>query len=95
MLAIDIEMRLMNWQVGQNLSQRFLNTYLQEAREKPEEVWPLVEYYMAEKSMVYVSISTLYDKHLDLGEKYLQVALTHAHTLEKLIRSSPQASFTI
>src|SRR5260370_41514472 len=68
MLAIDIEMHLtsktdnsINARFGQKLAEHFLYTYLEEAKERSEAVWPLLEYYMTEKSMVCAYVSILYD----------------------------------
>ena len=91
MLAIDLEMRLTSWADdpesklrGAKLAQHFLSTYLQTMGEN-EDVWPLLEYYMTEKAIVCMYMSILFDSLPRLGEKYLNVVLTHSKNLEKYI----------
>ena len=95
MLAIDIEQHLVNLpgkgvnrQEGKELTQHFLNVYLERVHEKSEVALPLLEYYMTEKSMVCAYMSILYDALLPLGKKYLDVALTHSQKLEGLLKST-------
>lgn len=87
MLAVDLEMRLIgmsglaeNKVRGQQLAQYFIQTYLDAAGEK-KDVFPILEYYMVEKAMVCAYMSILYDKLPVLGEKYLDVVLTHSQNL--------------
>ncbi len=94
MLAIDIEMHLMdrsimagNRNYGQGFANYFLDSYLREYG-KDEDAWPLLQYYMTEKAMVCAYVSILYDGLPALGEKYLDIAYTHAQQLEKLILPS-------
>ena len=91
MLAIDLEMRLGNpvgngneKLSGQQLARHFLHTYLKASGES-ETVWPLLEYYMTEKAMVCAYMSVQYDGLPTLGEKYLEVVLTHAKELAKYL----------
>lgn len=92
MLAVDIEMRLTrssgksaNSFSGYKLTRHFLNTYLRAVGENGKEVRPLLEYYMTEKAMVCAYMSILYDDLPSLGLKYLDVALTHAQRLAKMV----------
>jgi len=87
MLAIDLEMRLTSWSSdsqdqkrGKRLTKLFLNTYLHEIGEK-ETARLLLEYYLTEKAMVCMYMSILYDNLPSLGEKYLNVVLTHSQRL--------------
>ncbi len=87
MLAIDLEMRLTSWsrdpqdqERGRELTQLFLNTYLDEMCEK-ESARLLLEYYLTEKAMVCMYMSILYDDLPSLGEKYLSVVLNHSQKL--------------
>ena len=87
MLAIDLEMRLTSWsnnpqdqRRGKRLTKLFMNTYLHEMGEK-DTVRLLLEYYLTEKAMICTYMSILYDKLPSLGEKYLDVVLTHSQKL--------------
>ena len=95
LLAIDIEMQLTDWsseninrQPGQSTARSFLQTYLRKVQEDDKAVWPLLEYYMTEKSMVSASMNILYSGSLILGKRYLDIALSHAEKLKKLLASS-------
>lgn len=92
MLAIDIEMHLTDWSdenmgrlSGQSTARSFLQTYLREVQEDDKAVWPLLEYYMTEKSMVSASMNILYGGSSILGRRYLDIALSHAEKLQKLL----------
>jgi aminoglycoside phosphotransferase family enzyme len=92
MLAIEIEMRLTNWlsedvneQYEESPAQHFLYTYLEKAQEDCKTLWPLLHFYMAEKSMICAYMCILFDGLPTLGKKYLEVALNHAQELEKLL----------
>ena len=71
MLVIDLEMLLLtNWlkvnfssngQEEGSLTKYFLNCYLREMQEESDNWYPLLEYYMTEKSMVCAYVSILYD----------------------------------
>jgi aminoglycoside phosphotransferase family enzyme len=98
MLLVDIEMRLNdqadnsdNGSSKMELANVFLNVYLHEMHEGKEEILPILEYYMVEKSIVCAFMSILYDKKIKLGEKYLKVGLVHADTLQELLKSSGKA----
>jgi aminoglycoside phosphotransferase family enzyme len=94
MLAIDLEMHLsesgrwINTYRGQKLSKYFLLNYLRAVQENSQTTWPLLEYYMTEKAMVCAYVSILYDKQGLDGEKYLDVALSHAQKLKKMLTHS-------
>src|SRR5260221_3207524 len=95
LLPIDIEMQLTDWSVvnmnrlsGQNTARYFLCTYLHKAQEDDETTWPLLEYYMTEKSIVSASMNILYSSSSILGKRYLDIALSHAEKLEKLLANS-------
>jgi aminoglycoside phosphotransferase family enzyme len=101
MLIIDLELHLSNWlktsynnQNGQDLTQHFLACYLHEMQEDIDKADPLLEYYMTEKSMVCAYVSILYDKRLIIGKKYLEVALSHAQKLEKMLMQPNSLSQT-
>jgi aminoglycoside phosphotransferase family enzyme len=92
MLAIEIEMRIKNWpsedvnvQYKGSPVQHFLYTYLEKTQEDCETLWPLLHFYMTEKSMICAYMCILFDGLPTLGEKYLEVALNHAQELEKLL----------
>lgn len=87
MLAIDLEMRLVgmsdlaeNKARGRQLARHFIHTYLEAAGET-KDILPMLEYYMVEKAMVCAYMSILFDKLPVLGEKYLDVVLTHSQNL--------------
>src|SRR5712692_8190749 len=68
MVAVDLEMYLTHPSDSsksqsdrEKIVQHFLYTYLQAANES-EAVWPLLEYYMAEKAMVCAYTCILFDK---------------------------------
>jgi len=94
LLAIDIEMQLTDWSgdtdesAAQNMAGYFLSTYLREVQENDEIAWPLLEYYMTEKSMVSASMNILYSSSSILGKRYLEIALSHAEKLQKLVANS-------
>jgi len=95
MLAIDIEMQLTDWSdenmsrlSGQSTARSFLQTYLRKVQEDDKAVWPLLEYYMTEKSMVSASMNILYSGSSVLGKRYLDIALSHAEKLQKLLACS-------
>ena len=89
MLAVDIEVYLVDQlaesiqeETGKNPAQYFLEAYLEHAGEQgTEPIWALLEYYMTEKAMICAYMSILYDKLPDLGQRYLNIALIHAHKL--------------
>jgi aminoglycoside phosphotransferase family enzyme len=98
MLLVDIEMLLngqadssVNGSSTMELTTVFLDVYLHEMHECKEEILPILEYYMVEKSIVCAYMSILYDNQLTLGEKYLKVGLDHADILEELLKSSGKA----
>jgi aminoglycoside phosphotransferase family enzyme len=87
MLAIDLETRLVgmsnlaeNKARGQQLARHFIHTYLEAAGET-KNILPLLEYYLIEKAMVCAYMSILFDELPVLGEKYLDVVLTHSQNL--------------
>jgi len=94
LLAIDIEMQLIDWSgdtdgsSAQSMAAYFLSTYLREVQENDETAWPLLEYYMTEKSMVSASMNILYSGSSVLGKRYLDIALSHAEKLQKLLACS-------
>ncbi len=94
LLAIDIEMQLIDWSgdtdgsSAQSMAAYFLSTYLREVQENDETAWPLLEYYMTEKSMVSASMNILYSSSSVLGKRYLDIALSHAEKLQKLLACS-------
>jgi aminoglycoside phosphotransferase family enzyme len=106
MLAIDLEMLLLtDWlkaktgsskqeQEGKSLIGYFLDCYLREMAEDGEKWNPLLEYYMTEKSMVCAYVSILYDERPFIGKKYLEVALSHAQKLEKMLTHSDSSRQT-
>lgn len=95
MLAIDLEVLLLtdwlkangslNEQDGESPIEYFLDCYLREMEQDGEKCYPLLEYYMTEKSMVCAYVSILYDERPEIGKKYLEVALSHAQKLEKML----------
>lgn len=94
MLAIEIEMRIKNWpsedanrQCKASPVEHFLNTYLEKTQEACETLWPLLHFYMTEKSMICAYMCILFDDLPNLGEKYLEVAHNHAQELKKAIDS--------
>jgi aminoglycoside phosphotransferase family enzyme len=106
MLVINLEMYFStNWlkvnngsdrqkQEGESLIRYFLDCYLREVPEDREKWNPLLEYYMTEKSMVCTYVSILYDERPIIGKKYLEVALVHAHRLEKMLKESDSSRKT-
>ncbi len=99
--AIDLEMHLsdgldqnIETHCGQILAKHFLLTYLLAVQENSEVAWPLLEYYMTEKAMVCAYVSILYDMLPDQGEKYLNIALSHAQKLEKMLTHSDSSRQT-
>lgn len=85
MLAIDIEMHLMNSNCRESavhLAGCFLTTYLKIVGEDSERVQPLLEYYLTEKAVVCACICVLYEKNYDRAKKYLDVAVAHAKKLQ-------------
>lgn len=95
MLIIDLERYLAdcqqtssNGQAGETLTQHFLECYFREMREDSEKWYPLLEYYMTEKSMVRAYVSILYDNLLEEGKKYLDIALVHAQRLQEMLDSA-------
>ncbi len=95
MLVIDLELLLLtdwlkansssNEQDGESLIRRFLDCYLREMEEDGEKWYPLLEYYMTEKSMVCAYVSILYDAVPLIGKNYLEVASNHAQRLKKML----------
>jgi aminoglycoside phosphotransferase family enzyme len=90
MLAIEIEMRIKIWpsedvkvQYKGSPVQLFLYTYLKKTQEDCETLWPLLHFYMTEKSIICAYMCVLFDHLPTLSEKYLEVALNHAQELEK------------
>jgi aminoglycoside phosphotransferase family enzyme len=101
MLIIDLELHLYNWlnkssniQSERDLTQHFLNCYLREMQEDRGKSDLLLEYYMTEKSMVCAYVSILYDERFVIGKKYLEVALSHAQKLEKMLTHSDTTTQT-
>jgi aminoglycoside phosphotransferase family enzyme len=101
MLAIDIEMHLSDWPDrsintcrGEKLSKYFLLNYLRAVQENSQATWPLLEYYMTEKAMVCAYVSILYDKQGLEGEKFLDVAFSHAQKLKKMLTHSDTTTKT-
>jgi aminoglycoside phosphotransferase family enzyme len=99
MLAIEIEMRIKIWpsedvkvQHQESPVQHFLYTYLKKAQEDCETLWPLLHFYMIEKSMICAYMCILFDHLPTLSEKYLEVAFYHAQELEKLLTPIIQSS---
>lgn len=94
LLAIDIEMQLTDWSESvdrssaQHIASYFLYTYLHEVQEDNETAWPLLEYYMTEKSMVSGYMNILYGDSSILGKRYLEIALSHAEKLQNLLANS-------
>ncbi len=95
MLAIDIEVYLVD-QLAESIQEEtgkypagyFLETYLERVGEQSTEpIWALLEYYMTEKAMICAYMSILYDKLPDLGQRYLNIALIHAHRLSDSLTS--------
>lgn len=93
MLAADIEMRSgtsMGTDAARGLVHDFLKVYLEETREDSSMVWPLLAYYITEKAMICAYMSILYDNSLNLGKKYLEVALVNAQRIaERLQLQAP------
>jgi len=68
-----------------------LHSYLSEMQEDRESVEPLLEYYLTEKAIVCSYVSILFDNQQhELGEKYLQIAYSHARRLQKLSKAAKQ-----
>ena len=96
MLVIDLEMLLLtNWlkvnfssngQEEGSLTKYFLNCYLREMQEESDNWYPLLEYYMTEKSMVCAYVSILYDERPLIGKQYLEISRNHAKRLEKMLK---------
>lgn len=93
MLAVDLEMRLeyppkgcFETLSGQQLVRHFLQTYL-EATGENDAAWPVLDYYMAEKALVFAYMSMTYDQSPRLGERYLKVVLAHSQELAKVYSS--------
>jgi aminoglycoside phosphotransferase family enzyme len=91
MLAIDLETRLIgmsdlaeNKARGQQLAQHFIQAYLEAAGET-KNILPILEYYMVEKAIVCAYMSILFDKLPVLGEKYLDVVLTHSKNMSAFL----------
>lgn len=101
MLTIDLELHLYNWlnksfnrESERDLTQHFLNCYFHEMQEDRDKSDLLLEYYMTEKSMVCSYVSILYDQRSVIGKKYLEVALSHAQKLEKMLTHSDTTTQT-
>ena len=99
MLVVDIEVHSTNWTVmhknmkyGQSFANYFLDCYLREMKESSMDAWPLLRYYMTEKAMVCAYVSILYDRQPELGERYLDIARSHALQLVEPIESSAKPS---
>ncbi|HZU02836.1 MAG TPA: hypothetical protein VFA10_24410 [Ktedonobacteraceae bacterium] len=93
MLAIDIEMYLMNYnciESAVHLVGCFLTTYLERVGEDSQQVQPLLEYYLTEKAIVCACISVLYEKNAGRAKKYLDVAMAHAKKLQASFASCKQ-----
>lgn len=90
MLAIDVEMHVKGT-IGEanHLVHEFLRLYLLDVEEQEDQrtVLSLLEYYMTEKAIICAYMSILYDehfdKHLDWGGCYLEIAQHHAHRLQE------------
>jgi len=100
MLAVDLEMRIDRASLRNVTSHRgktqalsFLRNYLYYADEQDkEETWRLLEYYMTEKAMICAYMSVLYDRLFTYGRRYVEVALSHANSLEKHLESGLSAA---
>src|SRR5579883_446165 len=100
MLAVDLEMRIDRASLRNVTSHRgktqalsFLRNYLYYASEQDkEETWRLLEYYMTEKAMICAYMSVLYDRLFTYGRRYVEVALSHANSLEKHLESGLSAA---
>lgn len=90
MLAVDMEVRLAGTQskhFTQYLVQHFLNTYLDRTGENQTQenrviASTLLEYYMTEKAMACAHLFVMYNKSIELGKKYLDIALSHIEMLK-------------
>jgi aminoglycoside phosphotransferase family enzyme len=99
MLAVDLEMRIDRASLRNVTSHRgktqalsFLRNYLYYASEQDkEETWRLLEYYMTEKAMICAYMSVLYDRLFTYGRRYVEVALSHANSLEKHLENGLSA----
>ncbi|SRR6266487_244846 len=98
MLAIDIQMYVTNWSdpekdKGKDLVHLFLETYLQETKERRVVAWPLLEYYLIEKAIVFAYISVLYDNlPMSVAEKYLDIGLSYMQKLKRRLHPSGKLS---
>lgn len=77
---------------AKELVSRFLTLYLTKMHEDENAVKPLLEYYMLEKAMVRSFMCILFDKRVQTGRSYLDVALYHAKRLEKYLRPAPSSA---
>ncbi len=90
MLAVDIESCLNSFAEEENverskaLIQIFLDSYIDCSQESHTNIWPLLEYYMTEKAMVCTFMNTKYDKHPEIGKRFLPIAFSHAEKLSSL-----------
>jgi aminoglycoside phosphotransferase family enzyme len=101
MLAVDIEMHLgrytgkcgdgfSSWE----LTEHFLKTYLRAVgqqkrhKESHQTIWTLLEYYMTEKALICAFMNILYDELPGQGKRYLDVALSHARRLQRIVTNS-------
>ncbi len=99
MLAVDLEMRIDRASLRNVTSHRgktqalsFLRNYLYYASEQDkEETWRLLEYYMTEKAMICAYMSVLYDRLFTYGRRYVEVALSHANSLERHLENGLSA----
>jgi aminoglycoside phosphotransferase family enzyme len=93
MLAIDIQMYVTDWSdpekgKGKDLVHLFLETYLQEMKERRVVAWPLLEYYLIEKAIVFACLSVLYDNlPMSVAEKYLDIGLLYMQKLKRRLPS--------
>src|SRR5712692_2063429 len=91
-LLTDLSDKSPGMRFGQKLAEHFLYTYLEKAKERSEAAWPLLEYYMTEKSMVCAYVSILYDNLPEQGKRYLDVARNHAQKLENMLKQAEKRS---
>ncbi len=87
MLTMDIQMHLLDGphsSESDDLVEVFIAAYLREMKENRKRIHNLLQYYIAEKTIVCAYVSILLDDDLERGRKYLSLAQQHALRLQSL-----------
>ena len=87
MLTMDLQMHLLGGPLASesdDLVEVFIAAYLREMKENRKSIHNLLQYYIAEKTIVCAYVSILLDDDLERGRKYLSLAQQHALRLQSL-----------